>query len=185
MAKSEIRIAGLGGQGVILSGLVLGKAASVYNGLHATLIQSFGPEARGSSCSAQVIISDQPIAYPYVKQADILVLLSAEAAKKFLSELKPQGLVVYENELINDLGILAAGTRVRGIPATRIAEGLGRRLVLNMVMVGFIVGTSNVVSYAAAEQALRATVPPASLDLNLKALESGYSYTGQGDFISV
>ena len=79
MASSGIRIAGFGGQGVILAGMVIGKAAAIHDGKFATLTQSFGPEARGSACSAQLIVSDEPILYPYLTQPDILVVMSQEA----------------------------------------------------------------------------------------------------------
>ena len=76
MVSSGIRIAGFGGQGVILAGMVIGKAAAIYDGKFATLTQSFGREARGSACSAQLIVSDEPILYPYFAQPDILVVMS-------------------------------------------------------------------------------------------------------------
>ena len=85
---TELRIAGLGGQGVILSAIVIGKAASIYQGAHATMTQNFGPEARGGACSAQLLLSDQPILYPYVTQPDILVVMSQEAYTRFGPELK-------------------------------------------------------------------------------------------------
>ena len=83
MATTEIRIAGFGGQGVILAGMVIGKAAAIHDGKFATLTQSFGPEARGSACSAQLIVSDEPILYPYITEPDILVAMSQEAHARF------------------------------------------------------------------------------------------------------
>src|SRR3970282_2286313 len=80
MATTELRIAGFGGQGVILAGIVIGKAAAIYDGKHATLTQSFGPEARGSACSAQLVLSDQPILYPYLTALDILGGMSQAAS---------------------------------------------------------------------------------------------------------
>ncbi|MBM3891789.1 MAG: pyruvate ferredoxin oxidoreductase [Verrucomicrobia bacterium] len=176
MPKTEIRIGGLGGQGVILCGLIIGKAASIYDGKHATLIQAFGPEARGSACSAQAMVSDEPIGYPYVKQPDILLLMSQDAATQFTPQLKPGGLVLYESELIPKLPTLPAGARTFGIPATRIAEELGRRLVLNIVMVGFFAGVSNLLGYESVEKAVLDTVPKGTQDLNLRALRRGYDF---------
>src|SRR5512139_3249731 len=98
MAKTEIRIGGLGGQGVILCGMIIGKAASIYDGKHATLIQAFGPEARGSACSAQVTVADGPIGYPYVKRPDVLILMSPDAYKQFAPSLKPGGMMLYEED---------------------------------------------------------------------------------------
>lgn len=158
MAKTEIRVGGLGWQGVILCGMILGRAAAIYENKHATLIQAFGPEARGSACSAQVILADEVIGYPYVKQPDLLVLMSLDAATQFVPQLKPGGLVLYENELIPQLPPLPVGARALGIPATRFAEELGRRLVLNTVMVGFVAGVTNLLACESVEKAVLASV---------------------------
>jgi 2-oxoglutarate ferredoxin oxidoreductase subunit gamma len=176
MSKTEIRVGGLGGQGVILCGMIIGKAASIYDGKHATLIQAFGPEARGSACSAQVTVSDQPIGYPYVKQPDLLVLMSTDAATQFVPQLKPGGMVLYESELVPKLPSLPAGARAHGIPATRFAEELGRRLVLNIVMVGFFAGVTGLLSYESVEKAVLDSVPKGTQDLNLRALRKGFDY---------
>src|SRR5579863_2225787 len=101
MQLTEIRIAGFGGQGVILSAIVIGKAACIYQGAYATMTQSFGPEARGGACSAQVILSDQPILYPYVTRPDILVVMSQEAYTRFAPELKPGGMLIVEQDLVH------------------------------------------------------------------------------------
>ena len=89
MDKTEIRVGGLGGQGVILCGMIIGKAASIFDGKHATLIQAFGPEARGSACSAQVTVADEAIGYPYVKNPDILIVMSPDAYTQFAPQLAP------------------------------------------------------------------------------------------------
>src|SRR5512132_4305314 len=121
MPVTEIRIAGFGGQGVILSAMVIGKAASIMQGEYATMTQSFGPEARGGACSAQVILSGEPVLYPYVTNPDVLVVMSQEAYAKFSPELKPGGVLLIEQDLVK-IGSLPIGTKVFGIPATRIAE---------------------------------------------------------------
>jgi 2-oxoglutarate ferredoxin oxidoreductase subunit gamma len=176
MAKTEIRVGGLGGQGVILCGHIIGKAASIFDSKFATLIQAFGPEARGSACSAQVTVSDEEIGYPYVKNPDILVLMSPDAYNQFIGQLKPGGMVLYEDELITIDDRLPAGATPFGIPATRFAEEIGRRLVLNIVMVGFFAGVTNLLSFEAVEKAVRASVPRGTEDLNMKALRKGYEY---------
>lgn len=174
MARTEIRVAGLGGQGVILCAMIIGRAASLYGGKHATLIQAFGPEARGSACSAQVIIDDESIGYPYVKHSDILVTMSQDAYAKFQTELKPGGLLVYEDELVK----LAEGSQAvaSGIPASRFAEELGRRLVQNIVMVGFFTAVTGLMPRDAAAQAVKDSVPPATIDLNMRAFERGFQH---------
>ena len=99
-AEREIRIAGFGGQGVILAAAVIGKAAAIFEGGYATMTQAFGPEARGGSSSAQVILSTEPILYPYVTQPDILVVMSQEAYTRFAPQLKPGGILITEQELV-------------------------------------------------------------------------------------
>src|SRR3989304_3127627 len=98
--KTEIRIAGLGGQGVILAGYILGKTASIYSNKHATLTQSYGPESRGSACSAQVILSDSEIFYPALIKPDILLVMSQEAETKFSGQVKKEGIILYDSSLV-------------------------------------------------------------------------------------
>ena len=100
MRLTEIRVAGFGGQGVILSAVILGKAASIYENGFATMTQNFGPEARGGACSAQLVISDAPVLYPYVTRPDIMVIMSQEAYNRFAPELKPEGLLIVEEDLV-------------------------------------------------------------------------------------
>ena len=176
MDKTEIRVGGLGGQGVILCGMIIGKAASIFDGKHATLIQAFGPEARGSACSAQVTVADEAIGYPYVKNPDVLIVMSPDAYTQFAPQLKAGGTLLYEKELITLDDKLPAGVKALGIPATRFAEELGRRLVLNIVMTGFFAGVTGVVSFDAMEKAVKSSVPKGTEDLNLRAFRKGYEY---------
>jgi 2-oxoglutarate ferredoxin oxidoreductase subunit gamma len=175
MRLTEIRIAGFGGQGVILSAVVLGKAASIYEDGFATMTQNFGPEARGGACSAQLILSDSPVLYPYVTQPDILVVMSQEAYNRFAPELKPGGLLIVEQDLVR-VSDLKGDPRVYSIPATRFAEELGKRMVLNCVMVGFVTAVTNLLSADAVRKAVADSVPPSFRELNLKAFEKGFEY---------
>ena len=175
MPLTEIRIAGFGGQGVILSATVIGKAASIYQGGYATMTQSFGPEARGGSSSAQVILSDQPILYPYVTRPDILVVMSQEAFTRFTPELKDGGLLIVEEDLVRVSG-LKSTTRVYGVPATRLAEELGKKMVLNIVMVGFFGAVTGLLDPAALRRAVADSVPPAFQKLNLQAFDKGLEW---------
>ena len=175
MQLTEIRIAGFGGQGVILSAIILGKAASIFEGGFATMTQSFGPEARGGACSAQVILSAKPVLYPYVTRPDILVVMSQEAYTKFVPELKPGGLLVVEQDLVR-VDNLPANTRVYSCPATRIAEELGKRMVLNSVMVGFFAAVTNLLSAPSVRKAVGDSVPESFRELNLKAYDRGFEY---------
>ena len=175
MQLTEIRIAGFGGQGVILSAIILGKAASIYQGAFATMTQNFGPEARGGACSAQLVLSDSPVLYPYVTKPDILLVMSQEAYVRFGSELKDGGIMIVEQDMVR-VSDISKGIKVYSIPATRIAEELGKRMVLNSVMVGFFTAITNLLDPGAVRQAIAASVPPNFKELNLKAFERGLEY---------
>ncbi|HUO24712.1 MAG TPA: 2-oxoacid:acceptor oxidoreductase family protein [Candidatus Aquilonibacter sp.] len=175
MRLTEIRIAGFGGQGVILSAVVLGKAASIYEDGFATMTQNFGPEARGGACSAQLVLSDSPVLYPYVTRPDILVVMSQEAYTRFAPELKPEGLLIVEEDLVR-VSDLKGDPRVYSIPATRFAEELGKRMVLNSVMVGFFTAVTKLLTADAVRNAVADSVPPNFRELNLKAFEKGFDY---------
>ena len=175
MRLTEIRVAGFGGQGVILSAIILGKAASIYENGFATMTQNFGPEARGGACSAQLVLSDSPVLYPYVTRPDITVVMSQEAYNRFAPELKPQGLLIIEEDLVR-VSDLKGDPKVYSIPATRIAEELGKRMVLNSVMVGFFTAVTHVLEPDAVRKAVAASVPPSSRELNLKAFDKGLEY---------
>jgi 2-oxoglutarate ferredoxin oxidoreductase subunit gamma len=175
MPVTEVRIAGFGGQGVILSAIVIGKAGCIFQDGYSTMTQSFGPEARGGACSAQVILSDSPVLYPYVSTPDILVVMSQEAYTLFSPQIKSDGILIIEEDLVR-IGELPPGVRVYSIPATRIAEELGKKMVLNIVMVGFFAAVSQVVDPDAMRKAVAASVPEAYRDLNLKAFDRGFDY---------
>ncbi len=175
MRLTEIRVAGFGGQGVILSAIVLGKAASIYENGFATMTQNFGPEARGGACSAQLVLSDSPVLYPYVTRPDIMVVMSQEAYNRFAPELKPQGLLIIEEDLVR-VSDLKGDPKVYSIPATRIAEELGKRMVLNSVMVGFFTAVTKLLTPDAVRKAVADSVPASFRELNLKAFERGFVY---------
>ncbi|MGA2334954.1 MAG: 2-oxoacid:acceptor oxidoreductase family protein [Terriglobales bacterium] len=173
---TEIRIAGFGGQGVILSAIVLGKAASIFQGAFATMTQNFGPEARGGACSAQLVLSESPILYPYVTHPDIMVIMSQEAYVRFAPELKDGGIMIIEQDLVRVSSDLSKEIQVYSVPATRIAEELGKRMVLNSVMVGFFTAVTKLLDADAVRKAVADSVPPSSRELNLKAFEKGLEY---------
>jgi 2-oxoglutarate ferredoxin oxidoreductase subunit gamma len=175
MGRIEVRIGGFGGQGVILMGIILGKAYAIYEGKEATLTQSFGPEARGGACSAQVVLEDTKVLYPYTTDVDVLVVMSQEAYATYYPKLKDGGILIIEEELVK-LGDVKPGQQVYGIPATRFAEEVGRRMVLNIVMLGFLAAVSDVVSREAMRKAVESSVPSGTEELNLKAFDKGYEY---------
>ncbi len=171
----ELRIAGFGGQGVILATHILGRAAAVHENRYATMTQSYGPEARGGAASAALIVSDEPVLFPYVSHPDILVVMSQEAYTRFTPEVKEGGCLLVEEDLVR-LDGKAQGLRIYGIPATRFAEELGKKMVLNVVMTGFLVAITGVVSAEAARKAVEESVPARFRELNLQAFDKGFAY---------
>ncbi len=175
MSRTEIRVTGYGGQGVILCGYLIGKSAAINGGKHATLNQSFGPEARGSACSAQVIVSDEKILYPYMQQPTIMISMSKEAYHKFEPELKKGAVILIDEDLVQDVKA-RPGIKLFKIPATRVAEELGRKIVLNIVMLGFFAAVTKLIDYEAVRITVETSVPNSTEELNLKAFDSGYEY---------
>jgi 2-oxoglutarate ferredoxin oxidoreductase subunit gamma len=170
----DIKISGFGGQGIIRIGMILGKAAALNNNQSATLTQSFGPEARGGACSAQLVVSDTEILYPYLTVPDILIAMSQEAYEKFEPELKEDGVLLIEEDLVKPHAV--RGTiKQYAVAATRIAEKLGNRLYANFVMIGFIVAITKVVPKQALLDAIPGTVPDRLLAKNIDAFEQGFA----------
>jgi 2-oxoglutarate ferredoxin oxidoreductase subunit gamma len=175
MATTEIRITGFGGQGVILCGYIIGKAASIFNNQHATMTQSFGPEARGSACSAQVVVSDSRVLYPYVTAPHVLLAISNDGYNMHKSNVAKESVLIYDKDLVKPE---EHGPKVKayGIPATRIAEELGRKIVLNIVMLGFLAAVTDIIPMEALRKAVETSVPAGSEELNLKAFDRGYEF---------
>jgi len=171
----ELRIAGFGGQGVILAAHVLGRAAALHEKGYATMTQNYGPEARGGAASAALIVSDEPILYPYLTNPDILVVLSQEAYTRFTPELRENGILLVEEDMVR-LESLPQHIKAYGIPATRLAEEIGKKMVLNVVMVGFLCAITKILSAESCRQAVVESVPGRFRDLNLKAFDKGFDY---------
>jgi 2-oxoglutarate ferredoxin oxidoreductase subunit gamma len=174
MSAVEIQIAGLGGQGVILAGMTIGRGLVLYEDFHVSLTQSFGPEARGSACAVQLVVSRQPVLYPYLAQPHVLVTLSQEAYRRFAPCLRKGGTLLIEDDLVR-AGELGHDIRLYQVPATRLAEELGRRMVLNMVMVGFFTAVTGLLRPESARRAVAESVPHGTEALNLAAFDKGYA----------
>jgi len=168
--KREIRFSGYGGQGIILMGNITAKAAVLYDGKHAVYTPSYGPEARGGAASSNVILSDEEVDYPYVSNIDVLVAMSQLGYENNISLLRKKGILIIDKDLVK----LKKGEKVAEIEATRIAEDLGKRIVANIVMLGFFTAVADVVSYEAIKKTVLETVPEKFRELNEKALEKGY-----------
>ncbi len=173
MKRSELRLAGFGGQGIVLAGMVLGSAASMFGNRYACQTQSYGPEARGGACKAEIVISDQPVDYPMSLDLEILVAMSQEALDRYVGDLKPGGILIVDADLVrrlpeDDLYV------VHRVAATSTAErDLGRRIVANMVMLGAVVAITSVVSNDDLESAVASLVPEGTQDLNIRAVRRG------------
>ena len=167
---TQIRFGGVGGQGMVLAGRLLGKAAALFDGKEAVCTQTYGPEARGGASRADVIISDGPVDYPHVTEADVLAVLFHEAYTRFRSRLRPGGILIVDTVLVQPF---ADEEDVCGLPATEIAEGLGSRLVTNIVVLGYLIGKTGVVSRESVEEAIRTTVKKQFVDLDMQALDAG------------
>ncbi len=178
MDRIEIRLSGFGGQGIILAGYILGKAAALHDHKHATMTQNYGPESRGGACSAQVIIADEPVSYPHLTRPTVLAAMSQEAYTKYAAELADGGLLLIDQDLVRPDGD-SQRVRLYGISATRIAGELGRKMVANIVMLGFLAALDDSVSVEALKQAVRESVPPGTEGLNINAFERGYTHGQQ------
>lgn len=171
----DIRFSGFGGQGIIKSGTLIGKAASLYDDKFATMTQNFGPEARGGACSAQLVISEKPVLYPYIDRPEILVSISQEAYEKFLDDLVPDGILLIDSDLVKPHNI-RKDVNMYSIASTRIAEEMGNRIFANVVMVGFFTAITNIVEPDAVKKALPGSVPERFIDKNIEAFNKGYQY---------
>jgi len=174
MNREEIIIGGFGGQGIILAGFIVGKAASIFDGRNVTLNQSYGPEARGGDCHVQVIISDNQISYPYIDNPSILVVMSQEAYDKGISSLRQGAPLLIDEALVKPEQ--ATTNKIFAIPATSTAQELGRKAVANIVMLGFLTAVTKIASIDAMKKSVLDSVPKGTEELNMEAFERGYAY---------
>jgi 2-oxoglutarate ferredoxin oxidoreductase subunit gamma len=172
---TEIRFSGFGGQGIVRCGLISGKALSLYDNKYATMTQSFGPEARGSACSSQLVVSKERVLYPYIDVPEILVSMSQEAYEKYEPELKEDGILIIDKDLVK-VKPPRGKIQVYAVPSTRFAESLGNRIIANLVMLGFFTAVTGIVSPDAMKKALPGLVPERFLDLNIRAFDKGYDF---------
>ncbi|NOZ87242.1 MAG: 2-oxoacid:ferredoxin oxidoreductase subunit gamma [Deltaproteobacteria bacterium] len=174
--RTEVRLAGSGGQGLILAGVILAEAATIYDEKNAVQSQSYGPEARGGASRAEVIISDADIEYPKATELDILLCLTQESCDRYVQDLKPGGLLLVDRDEVNEIkAAREAEVKVVKIPIISTAkEKIGKALVANIVALGALVQITRVVTKDALKNAVLGRVPKGTEDLNLNALESGF-----------
>jgi 2-oxoglutarate ferredoxin oxidoreductase subunit gamma len=178
--RYEIRLAGSGGQGLILAGIILAEAAGVYDGKFVCQTQSYGPEARGGASKAEVVISDAPIDYPKAIQPDVLLALNQKSLEAFSADLKPGGLLLVDADLVKE----APSSQVLALPFTRIARELGRAMAANIVALGALAQLTGAVSLRSVEAAVLARVPKGTEELNRRALAAGVNAAKAGGTVS-
>jgi 2-oxoglutarate ferredoxin oxidoreductase subunit gamma len=169
--KLEVRIGGLGGQGVVLAGQILGRAAA-YDGKNAVQTQSYGAEARGSLAKSEVIISDSKIGFPVIRKCDVLVAMNQEALATYLKDLKDNGTLIVDS--IHEKDALTAKAKVFKIPATETAEKMfGSRVYANMLILGALTEATNIVSETAMEKAIEDATTVEFANTNKQACRKG------------
>jgi 2-oxoglutarate ferredoxin oxidoreductase subunit gamma len=169
--RYEIRLAGSGGQGLILAGVILAEAAGLYDGKFVCQTQSYGPAARGGASKAEVVISDAEIDYPKAVHPDVLLAMNQQSLADYVSDLQPGGLLLVDATLVREI---PDHHRVFAIPFTEIArEQLGKVMAANIVALGALAALSGAVTLESLETAVLARVPPGTAELNKKALAAG------------
>jgi 2-oxoglutarate ferredoxin oxidoreductase subunit gamma len=174
LARREIRIAGFGGQGVVLSGQIVGQAVAVFDNKFAAFTQNYGPEARGGSCTAEIVTDDEAIGYPYLTKPQIVVILSQDAYTKYGKDLDKETLLIIDPDLVKPDS--SQKHPFLTVPTHRMARELGRIVVANIILLGFLAAVSNFVSAEALRKSVLASVPKGTGDFNMKAFEIGYEY---------
>jgi 2-oxoglutarate ferredoxin oxidoreductase subunit gamma len=174
LGRRELRIAGFGGQGVVLAGQIIGQAVAVYDRQFAAFTQNYGPEARGGSCTAEVVAAEEPIGYPYLTQPRIVVILSQDAYRKYGLNLPAETRLIVDPDLVKpDPGDKHP---YLAVPTNRMAREMGRVVVANIILLGFLAAVSDFVSTEALRKSVLATVPKGTGEFNMKAFEAGYKY---------
>ena len=168
--QREVRLAGLGGQGIILAGIIVAEAAGIYDGKFVAQTQAYGAAARGGFSRSDIIISDEEINYPKARELDLLLAMSQDAYEENLPLLKPEGTLIVDSTHVSEI----ADAHVYAIPFTRIArEKFGRENVANIIALGSITQIASYVSHEGMAQAVAKRVPARFLELNKKAFEAG------------
>jgi 2-oxoglutarate ferredoxin oxidoreductase subunit gamma len=176
--RETVKIAGFGGQGVVLASVILGRAA-ILDGKYAAQSASYGSESRGGECKAEVVVSRRPIDYPLVDKVQTLVVMSQPALSKYVNDLLAGGTMLVDPDMIKRMPERSDVNVIR-IPAARTADGLGRRIFENIVMLGALQAKTQVVSYDSLLASIRENVPPKTMDSNLKAAEEGAKLVSRG-----
>ena len=173
--ERHVVITGFGGQGIIMAGDVLGTAATLYDNNFASMTQAYGPEARGGACSAQVIVNEEEILFPYVKEPHVLICLSQEGYSKNVGTLRKGGILIWDTDLVQTKKIDPSFSTYH-IPSTRFAEEMGNKMMANIVMLGFFSAVYDLISVKALRKAVLTSVPEPTREINAQAFERGREY---------
>ncbi len=172
MSRCRMVFSGSGGQGVITAAIILAEAAVLWEDLVAVQSQSYGPEARGGATRTDVIISESDIHFPKANEPNVLVCLTQEAYNKFYTIIRPGGLLVTDTRYVKTQRKVDA--RQVELPLfQRVMEEIGKPIVLNICMLGAVVGLTRVVKPESIRKVLKDRVPPEFFDINARALELG------------
>ncbi len=167
---AAVRLSGSGGQGMILAGVIYGRAASIYDGRFAAQTQSYGPEARGGASKSDVIICDDPIVYPEAETFDLMLCMTQEACTSYAPELNPGGTLLTDSLYVTQCPVEGAYS----IPFTEIARNVvGRQITANVVALGAISVLSSLVTEAALRAAVLDAAPTGTAELNTSAFNEG------------
>jgi 2-oxoglutarate ferredoxin oxidoreductase subunit gamma len=157
---------------VDLSGILLGTAATLFDGKKAVQTQSYSSELRGGSTRSEVIISEEPVTDPQVRKPDILIAMAEDALSKYVDRVKPKGLLVIDSDLVK--GEKPGDYEILSIPATSIADKeMGNIVVANLIILGAIIRKTGLLSVEAMEKAIEMSVPKKATALNLNAFRKG------------
>lgn len=169
--RINVRFSGAGGQGVILASVLLAKAYGLGEDYNISQTQSYGPEARGGACKAEVVISDDNIDYMKVETADVFIAFNQMGYDKYSKQINKEAIV-----LINSTLVEAEGDGIYGIPATDIAEEMGKPFVVNMVMLGALTKLMPKIYYPTVEAEIKENFSASIAGANLEAYSKGYKY---------
>ena len=171
--RYEMRFSGSGGQGMILSGIIMAEAASIFGGKEAAQSQSYGPESRGGASKSEVIVGTEPVDYPKATSIDAMLAMTQEAATKYHKDIKKDGILLVDSDEVKELP--KGDFKLYKFPIIATArDELGKTIVANIISLGMITELTGIVERSDIEQAVLSRVPPAFLELNKKALQIGF-----------
>jgi 2-oxoglutarate ferredoxin oxidoreductase subunit gamma len=166
----EVRLAGLGGQGIILAGIIVAEAAGIYEGKEVVQTQAYGAEARGGFSRSDVVISDEEILYPKASKLDFLLAMSQSAYEENLASLKRGGVLLVDSTYVSEV----RGPNIYAIPFSKIArEKFGRENVANIIALGAITRIFPIISAESMEKTVLNRVPKRFIEMNKKAFKEG------------